>query len=166
MTAAPDRRPEARRGPRQLRRLARIQPRGIARRHRPTGGYRHRSTASTQYQLFENPGSEPGGTDGIRIASWSAACAAWACRKVAPSSPPPAPRAAVGTCATAAGCIGPQATGLPRVYRFQPADAGRGRLRRRPAHPDGARHRQPAPAATARRCAAMASCSRSSSATA
>jgi outer membrane receptor protein involved in Fe transport len=74
----------------------------------------------TQFNLFENPAGEAGGSDGIpdrilldRVRSLGLTEGGTFIASSGVAS-------ALGPCATAAGCIGPLATGLPRVYRFQP----------------------------------------------
>jgi len=77
----------------------------------------------TQYQLFENPGSEPGGTDGIPDRILLGGIRSLGLTEGGTFIASSGASSAVGACATAAGCIGPLVGGLPRVYRFQPGGA-------------------------------------------
>ncbi len=77
-------------------------------------------TGRTQYQLWENPGGEPGGTDGIPDRILVGGVRSLGLSEGGTFIASSGASSAIGSCATAAGCIGPLATGLPRVYRFQP----------------------------------------------
>ena len=74
----------------------------------------------TQYQLWENPGAEPGGSDGIPDRILVGGVRSLGLSEGGTFIASSGASSGIGACATAAGCIGPQATGLPRVYRFQP----------------------------------------------
>ncbi|MCU0760694.1 MAG: TonB-dependent receptor [Steroidobacteraceae bacterium] len=74
----------------------------------------------TQFQLFENPAGETGGTDGIPDRILLGGIKNLGLSEGGTFIASSGTASAVGACATAAGCIGPLATGVPRIYRFQP----------------------------------------------
>ncbi len=74
----------------------------------------------TQYQLFENPGGEAGGSDGIPDRILLSNIRSLGLSEGGTFIGSSGGSSGIGACATAAGCIGPVATGLPRVYRFLP----------------------------------------------
>jgi|GEM_PF-15953 len=86
---------------------------------RPTrfGAFRGRD----QVQLIENPSGETLlGSDGIADRTYTKNVKSLGLSEGGTFIASSGTASAVGTCATAAGCIGPVATGVPRVYRFRP----------------------------------------------
>jgi len=74
----------------------------------------------TQYQLWEDPTGELGGSDGIPDRILLGNIHSLGLSEGGTFIASSGAASGIGACATAAGCIGPLASGVPRVYRFQP----------------------------------------------